>query len=219
MKKALSTLLYAAVLAVACNAQTAVTIESNVNYDILARADVIKEIGLTDAQKSKVTCAVAAHTKAINDSIQDLVGEASGDIQEQINGIVKKQQANLHKQLAAILDEKQLKRFEQVELQLAGIDAFSREPIKKALSFTKEQSAMITKLTSEIEEAIQSMVENGTYKEIEGGGVALELRPEDEKKLEEMGRKAQTQLAATFTDEQKKKWEELTGPAFKPAKQ
>lgn len=218
MRKIFASLIAAAALFVACHAQTAITTDPGVNYQLLTESDIAKELKLTADQQSKVAKALSESDRALQNEIESsLVGEDIGDIEKAINAITKKHSEALRKKLATILDAAQMKRFEQIELQLSGVSVFMRDDVGKSVGLTADQKAKIKSLAAKIDEATQDMVENGIQEDV-GGAVIVKLRPEDEKKLEEMNRKALAEAVRLLTADQKKKWDELAGAEFKRSK-
>lgn len=205
------------------HAQTSITVEQGVNYSVLTRTDVIKELKITDAQKKAIEEAISANEISVQKEIDSKI-KSDGEleisaIQKAINEITDKHTKLFAKKLAELLSADQNTRFYEVELQLAGVSGLERKAVAKALDLSAEQTAKVKNLIEDINEATQGMLENAKMEELPGGaGVRMTLDPEDEKKLALMGSKALEEVKKTFSDAQKKQWIEMTGLEFHPAK-
>ncbi len=115
----------------------------------------------------------------------------------------------------------QKKRIKQIDVQRMGFAAFANEDVVKAMKFTDDQKAKLKTLTEEMTKARADLQKEYGLGGAPGGG-----RPMiDAEKMAEYNKKASALTADTMekakkelTDDQKKAWTELTGPAFDLAK-
>lgn len=118
--------------------------------------------------------------------------------------------------ISEVLKPEQIKRLKQIELQQAGVDAFTRADVEKALSIDTEQK---TKLKTIAEESTTKM------RELRGFGAPGGQRPPrgqggagrggaDQTKILALRKETTEKVMAVLTDSQKKTWTEMTGDAF-----
>lgn len=118
--------------------------------------------------------------------------------------------------LETILNAEQVKRLKQLELQRAGVAAFTRVEVEKTLTLNDEQKG---KLKTISEESATKM------RELMGGGRGQGGRPQrgagggrgtapDQIKIDALRKEYLDKAVAVLTDEQKKTWGEMTGAAF-----
>ena len=107
------------------------------------------------------------------------------------------------KALSGVLNEKQNKRFKQIELQQRGTAAFSDAKIQESLKMTEEQKSNVKTI---LEDSRKEMMEA-----LGGGGFAKG----GAEKMENLRKETLEKLTGTLTAEQKKSWREMTGDTFK----
>ena len=110
----------------------------------------------------------------------------------------------IHDALATVLDEKQMLRFHQIELQRRGPPAIVDKDIVAALKMTDEQEKSIKKILEESTKEQREAFPNGT-----GGTLGQRME-----KIERMKKEASDKMMAVLNVEQKKLWTTLNGPAF-----
>jgi len=106
--------------------------------------------------------------------------------------------------IARVLNEKQMKRFTQIDLQQRGNDAFKDEKVQSSL-----------KLTAEQKKNINGILENATKElaELKGGGFG-DFKGQTEKR-ETIRKEAKEKIASVLTSDQRKAWTEMVGDEFK----
>jgi Spy/CpxP family protein refolding chaperone len=100
-----------------------------------------------------------------------------------------------------ILKPDQLKRLKQIELQQAGVLAYSRPEVQKALNLTDDQKQKIQTIAEESGKEMRDLF---------GGGNPAEIQ----EKIAELRKKTAEKVQVVLTDNQKKAWKELTGEPF-----
>ncbi len=109
--------------------------------------------------------------------------------------------------LSATLSPAQVKRFEQISVQNAGLLAFQMSPFRDRLKLTGEQAAKIQEIQDDLAR-------------LGGPQAAIQKRFQDDpagaqRRLEEDSKAAVAKAVALLTDEQKQTWADLTGPPFR----
>lgn len=107
------------------------------------------------------------------------------------------------KAVATILNDEQRARLKQISLQLAGPAAFSDPEVAEKLGFSDEQKKSIEEIQSSNREEMRSLFQNA-----DGN------RAEAFRKVQSARKAAEEKLTGLLTDEQKTKWQELTGKKF-----
>jgi len=126
-------------------------------------------------------------------------------------------QAEINKEayteIGKVLDEKQVKRLKQIELQMAGTRAYSQKDVAEALKITEEQVGKIREIGTASLKDRQELAEEYGISFGKGGGTKLEgdKLKEYQKKSEAINKDVATKTEAVLTDEQKKKFEEMIG--------
>jgi serine/threonine protein kinase len=112
------------------------------------------------------------------------------------------------KDLAAILDEQQLKRLHEIDLQLQGPKVFFETEVVDALKLTMSQRQKIR----EIEGAVMASIRPGPGKD---GPKNKDGPPKESREYFDAAKKRGVQqILMTLMPEQIRKWRELTGPPF-----
>jgi hypothetical protein len=107
--------------------------------------------------------------------------------------------------MSDFLKPEQVKRFEQITVQHAGLFAFSTPPVQRRLKLTEQQ---LTKVTIIRDEASQR---DGSRTELLEKSVK---DPEAKKKAAEVEKQTMEKIVALMSDEQKATWKDLTGEPF-----
>jgi hypothetical protein len=162
---------------------------------------VQKELKLDQEQVTKVKDAVQKVQAKHQDDfakLRDLPREEQQPKRQELTRTVNEETL---KAISDILKPDQVKRLKQLELQQAGMVAFSRPDVQKALNLTDEQKQ---KVRSIADAAGQEM------RDIFQGGAAAGAQ----EKIAEMRKKTMEKIQGVLTDDQKKTWKELTGEPF-----
>lgn len=166
--------------------------------DLLAIDKVQEELKLTDEEK-------AAFTK-ITDKYKDDIASARQNMDRQKMADLRKQQNDdVDKAAPDILKPDQLKRFKQLEVQSAGIQAFNKDDVATALKLTDDQKKTIKDTTDQLQKDTQDLFQNAGQ-----GGDRTALM----EKARTMRQDAMDKVVNSLTDDQKKGWKDLTGDKF-----
>lgn len=128
-----------------------------------------------------------------------------------------------YEEIGKVLDEKQVKRLKQIELQMAGTRALSMKDVSESLKITEEQTGKIREIQMASFKDRQELNEEYGIKGFGGGGgggakLEGDKLKEYQKKTEAINKDVETKTFAVLTDEQKKKFEEMTGDKIDVAK-
>jgi hypothetical protein len=144
---------------------------------LLRNEKVGEELKLTDDQKAAVQKAAdKAREKGRDDMEATVVGALKGD---------------------------QAKRFKQVVVQAAGLDAFSREDVKSALKLTDAQQKDIKTTAEDVQKQIQDKFQDAAGDFSKFGAIMREAQ--------ELRTSTLDKVVKGLTDDQKKMWKDLTG--------
>jgi Spy/CpxP family protein refolding chaperone len=117
------------------------------------------------------------------------------------------------KQVAEILNPKQVSRLKQLEIQQAGTRALDREDVAAALKLTADQKAKIDAAQDAERQAMQPIFES--FRGNNGQRPTDAQREETRKKMTEIRSGTEAKVLAVLTADQKKQFEGLKGAAFK----
>lgn len=168
---------------------------------LLTNKSVQQELKLDSSQVEKVNALASETMTKMREKMQDIpqeerFGEKGQAARREVND-------EMRKSLAKILKDDQLKRFEQIELQLRYAQAFADPKVQEKLKLTPDQKEKI----KEINEGAMSRMQ-----EIRQGGQGD--REGTMKKMTELRKETMTKAAAVLTSEQKATWKEMVGSPF-----
>ena len=170
---------------------------------LLRNKSVQEELKISEDQTTKL--------KEIGDKIRakyaDEFKDAGRDFAK-IREVGKKVSEETKKALADanILKPEQTKRLRQIEVQTAGLTAFSMEDVQKVLKLTDKQIADAKAASDDIRKDADEMRKDA--------GMDFKKFAEIRTKVEKMRSDALNKLTGTFSDDQKKAYKELTGEKF-----
>jgi hypothetical protein len=133
--------------------------------------------------------------------LQDLEGEAR---REKMTALRAEMAEKTQKALAKMMKPEQIKRFEQIELQVRGLQAFMDPKVAEALKPTDEQKEKMRAIAEESQSAMRE-----AFQDAQGGDRQAAME-----KIGEIRSESMKKALALMTDEQKKTWEEMTGKPF-----
>jgi Spy/CpxP family protein refolding chaperone len=161
-------------------------------FNLLTQKPVQDELKLSEDQLAKIKAESAKQEKAMQELREQGLGR-----EEQIS---KRRELNQQSDKAAeeILKPDQLKRLQQIRLQLRQTRAFQDEKVAKELNLTEDQKTKIKEIQDD------------------AGRQRRGLRGEENlPKLREINQGADEKIMSQLTAEQKAKWKEMTGTPFK----
>jgi hypothetical protein len=110
------------------------------------------------------------------------------------------------KELAAILSDAQMKRLDEISIQLRGVRAVLDPEVQKGIGLTEDQNVKIRDLMQKMQEANRSLMEKARNEEITRED-AMAARENNEKALE-------VELNKLLSQTQKSKLKDLSGKPF-----
>jgi Spy/CpxP family protein refolding chaperone len=181
---------------------------------LLANKSVQEELKITDEQKTKIQ-EIAKESREKTEAIlpkidfqdKDNIKEAFAKRKEAMEQNKDKLTAireSSEKAMLAVLDDKQKMRFQQIETQAAGLAAFQKEDVVKALNLTDDQKEKIKVIAEDVTKDVTDL-----FKEF-----SKENRQENQKKIVQLRKEGMEKAVAVLNDAQKAKWKELTGDPF-----
>lgn len=185
----------------------------------LTNADLQKDLKITDDQKKSL--------KEVMDKATDLAkkrtelltgGQPDREKMQELTQASTKLTEEAKTATDKAFTDDQKKRLKQIEVQRMGFGAFTNEDVVKAMKFTDDQKAKLKTLTEEMGKARADLQKE--YGLGGGGGtggrpmIDAEKMAEYTKKSTALGTDTMEKAKKELTDDQKKTWTELTGPAF-----
>jgi hypothetical protein len=160
--------------------------------------EVQAELKLSDEQKTKLTEMLGQQRggRRGGGQFQDLSRE------ERQRQLAERREAQ-QKQLAAILNADQLKRYRQLELQQQGMSALRQTAVQDELKLTADQK-------SKVEAALQEQAQAMRDARQDAAGDRAAIRA----KTAEIRKKSEEKLGAILTEEQKTQWKAMLGAPF-----
>jgi Spy/CpxP family protein refolding chaperone len=168
---------------------------------MLRMPEVQTELKLTDAQKTKVSEMLEKMREERQSAFQGLQGQGPEAFQKKL----AEWRASEEKQVAAILNADQQKRYRQLQFQARGISAVADKPVADELKLTEEQRGKVQAIVGAQRQEMRSLLDGAG-----GPGNFQELRP----KLEALRKQTDEKITALLTEDQKKQWKEMLGPSF-----
>jgi hypothetical protein len=175
---------------------------------LLRIPEVQAELKMTQPQIAKLDDAQQTVRQAMQEAFQG--GRQSMSPEELEKAMAKVQEIQL-KAVSDILDQNQLKRFKQLELQRAGASALLQPAVAKELGLTDEQKAKLRELRQQQMNEMRSMFQNA------GGmrNMTQEERQQRMKQMQDLRKKNDEAMLNVLTAEQKAKWTSMVGKPFK----
>ena len=173
---------------------------------LLRNEKVQEELKLTDDQKT----AVQKAGETVNDKYKDDLAKARTDMdREKMADLRKTMGAELMKAVADVLKPDQTKRLKQIEVQAAGINAFTLDDVQAALKLTDAQKTAVKGAVDDMQKDVQDL-----FKDAQGD---REKMTAAFKKIQDLRTDAVEQVVKGLTDDQKKTWTDLKGDKFELA--
>lgn len=169
--------------------------------EVTLRADVSKELKITDEQKTKI---IAARS-GMGEKMREVFTNAGGDRDAMQKGMADIMAAS-EKEVNAVLTDAQKVRLKELWIQRQGNNAIQNEGVQKDLGLTDEQKAKIKDLNDKSMEAMTALFEKMRNQEIE-----REQMQEAMAKNQEV---MKTELGKILTVDQVAKLKAMGGAAF-----
>jgi Spy/CpxP family protein refolding chaperone len=170
---------------------------------LLANDKVQEELKLTDDEKA----AVKKATDEVSAKYQDEMDKARTAMdRDKMTELRKAENADVEKAVAAVLKPEQAKRLQQIEVQAAGLDAFSRDDVQAALKLTDAQKKDVKGAEDDMQKDAAEV-----FKDAAGDRTKMAAAA---KKVQDLRTDSVEGVVKGLTDDQKKTWKDLTGDKF-----
>jgi len=166
---------------------------------------VREELQLTDEQKTKVATIpseIRLRLFAEHEKLKDLPPKEREPRRKEL--MAKAVQTGAE-ELAKVLKPAQMKRLKQIALQQSDVYAFSEAEVVKALQLTATQQEKIKTITDEGTRRLRELLAD-----VEEGAPIQAIRA----RTAPLRKQIVAQAVAVLSDEQKKRWKEMTGEPF-----
>jgi hypothetical protein len=165
---------------------------------ILQRTEVQTELKLTDAQKTQVS-QMFEQRRGQGGGQR---GQGNASFEERQKRLAERMAEDM-KQVNAILNADQQKRFKEIWLQQQGLPALAYPSVASELKLSDEQHSKVMSILSEQAQAQRPRGQGG-------GGDFAALR----ERMLAMRRETNSKIEAVLTDAQKAEWKTMLGAAF-----
>ena len=170
---------------------------------LLSNKGVQQELKVTDAQAEKLDTLAQELGQKQREEFGKLQDVPQDERREKMQELSRSINEEMQKSLNGILKSEQTKRFQQIQLQQAGVNAFSTPRVEKELELTADQKSKIRLINEDLAESTREAFRGGQSDRAAAMQKITQLRKEGLEKA-----------TALLTDDQKKSWKDLTGEPF-----
>jgi len=170
---------------------------------LLGNAGVQQELKATDAQKEKLEALAQELGQKQREEFGKLQDLSQDERREKMAELSRSINVEMRRSLNDVLKADQLKRFEQIQLQQAGMAAFATPRVETELKLTADQKSQIRQLEEEQRQAMGEAFRGGQSD-----------RAAAMQKLTQLRKQGMEKVQALLTEDQKKSWKDLTGEPF-----
>ncbi len=177
-----------------------------------AREDVQEDLALTSEQKEKLLEFTGQEAmrnrfmKFMQDSGMSFEDMRSEEGRKKLAPMMEKMQADMKKEIEAVMTPAQVKRLGEINVQFNGNRSVMQKDIAKALAITEAQQTKIDALNKGVGEARRALMEKMRNQEL-----SMEEFQEKNKKNDDI---LNTEIGKVLTDAQKAKLSEMGGKKF-----
>jgi len=173
---------------------------------LIRNESVQKELKMEKEQTDKAAEAVTKIREKHNDEFTKLRDLSQEERRTKTAELTKVISDETLAALETILKPDQVKRLKQIDLQQAGVAAFTRADVEKALKLNDEQKGKVKAIAEE---------SSTKMRELRGGtGGAGRTRGADQEKVTALRKEMMNKGLEVLNDEQKGTWKTLVGEAF-----
>ena len=179
---------------------------------LLAREDVQEDLALTSEQKEKLLEFTGQEAmrnrfmKFMQDSGMSFEDMRSEEGRKKLAPMMEKMQAEMKKEIEAVMTPAQVKRLGEINVQFNGNRSVMQKDIAKALAITEAQQTKIDALNKGVGEARRALMEKMRNQEL-----SMEEFQEKNKKNDDI---LNTEIGKVLTDAQKANLSEMGGKKF-----
>jgi Spy/CpxP family protein refolding chaperone len=170
---------------------------------LVANKGVQQELKVDDEQAEKLNALAQELGEKQREQFQRLQDVPQDERRDKMQEISQAMNADLRKSLDKVLKPEQIKRFEQIQLQQAGLSAFATPRVQEELKLSDEQKSKLREINEEQSQAMRSAFQ-GAQDDREGAM----------RKIADLRKQSNEKALAVLTDDQKKTWKDMTGEPF-----
>ena len=173
---------------------------------LLANPGVQKEIKLSDKQHAQVKKVV----QEVFDKYKPEFQKAGRDQEKRLKLMADSTQESrdrLRKELPDILKPEQLKRLQEIQIQVNGIVSFKRQDVQKELNLTDKQKEEIKGIGEGLKKEVAALFKDAA-------SAPVRKMPEAMRKSKELKDEATRKAVESLTEEQQKTWQKMHGEKF-----
>jgi Spy/CpxP family protein refolding chaperone len=171
---------------------------------LLANKSVQQELKVDEAQAAKLNTLAQDQMEKQREQFQKLQDLSQEERREKIQELSRTSAAALRKELEEVLKPEQIKRFQQIQIQQAGILGAATMPrVQETLNLTDEQRTKLRTIQEEQQESMRDIFQSA------GDDRAAAMT-----KMADLRKKTNEKALAVLTDSQKASWKDLTGEPF-----
>ncbi len=165
---------------------------------LLTQKSVQEELKLTEDQITKVEKVGKDLREKYADDLKD---------KDKRQETMKKMGEERTKALAEVLKPEQTKRLKQIEVQVGGLNALSRDDVAKTLNLSEKQIADVKGIADDLRKDSTELFKDA--------GKDKDKFAEIMTKVRTLNKEAAAKFISSLSDDQKKAYKELTGDEFK----
>lgn len=182
---------------------------------LLRNASVQEELKMTQPQIQKMEAKQQEMRQARQQAFQNGGGQAPGQAQGEADpqarrAMMQKMQEEQQKAIADILDNVQLHRFKQIELQIQGPSALTRKEVQDQLQITDAQKQQIQSIRQEDQTQMRNMRQGVDMRSMSDAD-----RQQFMAKMQAARKASGDKYLGILTAAQKAQWKKLLGAPFK----
>jgi len=170
---------------------------------LLSNKGVQEEIKATSSQAEKLDSFAQNLREKQREQFQKLQDLSQEDRREKMQELTRNANAEVRKGVADILKPEQVKRFEQIQLQQAGVAAFATPRVQEDLKLTDDQKAKVRQINEDLAASVREAMQGGQSDRAAAMQKVTELRKQGLEKV-----------TAMLSDDQKSSWKELIGSPY-----
>jgi hypothetical protein len=174
--------------------------------------EVQEELKMTEPQIAQLDAKQQEVQQAMQELRQSMPQPQPGTPPDpaQMQKMMTKMREIQNKAVTSLLDSTQLKRYKQLELQQAGVQALSWKEVADALKITEEQSRAMREVQTSRMGEMRNLMPQGGFQ-----NMTPEERQSFMTKMQEFRKETEKQILAKLKPEQLAKWKEMQGAPFK----
>lgn len=161
------------------------------------------ELGISEDQAEKLMAIADEIRGGMREKMQGLRDLPPAEQRERRTALMAEVEESVAAKVKDVLDAKQMERFEQIRIQMMGLQAFGSPVVVEKLEISDDQKSKMKELTSELETNVREAMQDAQGDFRAAGEKIMALRKE-----------ALARAVKELSEEQKKAWAELIGKPF-----